>query len=238
MKTAKVRDKARRGTEFHEITEYFERTGDLTDVPEEWQPNLDAFIEATKGLRSVAIEQFLVNDEHQVGGTADRIYQIAGVDGYVVGDLKTGNISYGIGKIAMQLCMYAHSQMYDLTTDVRTPIPGLRTDFAIVMDHDIPSATCRLVEVDLRPAWDAIQLAKQVRAWRSFAKPKNLTKPWIAPQIDAINASLDVAIAQATSREDLARLWSEAVASGSWTPTHTAAAQQRLAVLESATPAA
>ncbi|MDN6798155.1 MAG: hypothetical protein L0L50_02430 [Propionibacterium sp.] len=238
METAKAKDKARRGTEFHQITENFERTGDLTDVPDEWAPNLDAFIEATKGLKSMAIEQFLVNDEHQVGGTADRVYQIAGVDGYVIGDLKTGNTSYGIGKIAMQLCMYAHSQMYDLATGVRTPIPGLRTDFGIVMDHDIPSATCRLIEVDLRPAWDAIQVAKQVRAWRSFAKPKNLVKPWIAPQIDAIAASLDVAIAQASSREDLSRLWSEAAAAGTWTPTHTAAAHQRLAALESATPAA
>lgn len=251
LNTARSDDKARLGTEFHAITERLDRDGDISDVTAEWIPSLDAYQEATRGLQSMAVEQFLVNDEHQVAGTADRVYRVPGIDGYVIGDLKTGNTSYGIGKIAMQLAMYANSQMYDLSNGVRTPIPGLRTDFGIVIDHDIPAvrdgfaikpdpsmpATCRLIKVDLRAAWDAVQLAKQVRAWRGFAKPKTLTEPFIAPQVDALLASLDVAIAHAANRADLSRLWSEAAASGAWTEAHTQAAQQRLATLDAASAA-
>ena len=227
LETAGAHDKARRGTAFHQATE----TVDLGGAPDnEWATQIDIYRQATRHLKPVAVEQFLVCDELQVAGTADRIYRVPGVAGTIIGDLKTGNITYAASSIAMQLAIYAHSEMYDPATGHRTPVPELRTDIGIIIDHDLHAGTCQLHQIDLVGAWDAVMLARDVRAWRKTGTATKLLTPFLPP-VDAVDAAITVAIGQATSRDDLAALWKEAAASGAWTEAHTTAAQTRLAHL-------
>uniref|UniRef100_A0A449GQ69 PD-(D/E)XK nuclease superfamily n=1 Tax=Nocardia farcinica TaxID=37329 RepID=A0A449GQ69_NOCFR len=46
----------------------------------------------------------------RIGGTADRVIDLGGR--YRIGDVKTGSIEHAIGKISMQLAVYAHSVAY------------------------------------------------------------------------------------------------------------------------------
>jgi hypothetical protein len=77
------------------------------------------------------MEQFVVCDELQVGGTFDRTLRYSGPgplldlifeDGMFIGDLKTGTTEYGQLKIAAQLAIYSRGERYDFT---RFPVPEL-----------------------------------------------------------------------------------------------------------------
>lgn len=133
--------KANKGTDLHKLTELCDEQGiehmrmlahagtitpaDLADI--------EAYHEAvTKaGLKPVAIEQVVVDDERGVAGTTDRIYQAPGKllgrarGAKVVGDIKTGNMEYAIGKTAMQITLYATSKAY-------TPGELGRTDLGVL----------------------------------------------------------------------------------------------------------
>lgn len=162
---AKASAAATTGTALHELTERIDRGLDVGFVPEAYQRHLANYEAATRKLTHHHIEQFTVHDDLRIGGTPDRIVQVDGVDGMIIADVKTGSIEFGTGKIAMQLAVYAHSQLY--TPDgTRTPVDGLRTDTGIIIALDAHTGDCTLKWIDLTQAWDAVQLAADVRAWR------------------------------------------------------------------------
>lgn len=167
------------GTALHTLTERLDLGTDLPTVGPDVEQSMKAYIEATGHLDIVeydgrpAVEQFLVCDEIQAAGTADRIVRVPGVDKPVIADLKTGKIKYGALKIAMQLAIYAHGSRYDIATGERTAIDvDLRN--ALIIHLPAGAGTCRLWWVDIASGWEAVQEAIKVRAWR---KRRDLTVP-------------------------------------------------------------
>ena len=244
VEAAKGSAKATIGSALHAFIERINLGQDPGIVPAEYERHIAAYREQTAriGVRPVHVERFTVQDDLRVGGTPDLIAEIAGVDGLVVLDLKTGpsTLKYGSLKVAMQMAVYAHSQLYDPNIGTRTPIEGLRTDKGVVVALDSDTGECALHIVDLAAGWEAVQLATQVRAWRArkdlltewpkpepqpaLAESKPIAKP--DPQL---GRALLAAIAESASREALMDLWSRA--GETWTEEHTAAAERRIAQL-------
>lgn len=171
------KDKAEYGTLVHEWCE-------KVDESEAWQEHIPpdiyadvlAYLQVVEDHPPVLAEQFTVQDTLKVAGTPDSIREHKGQ--HRVYDIKTGNVKYGMTKIAVQLAVYAHSVLYDWTTETRTPYP-VEVDLkkAIVIHLPAGKGTAELIEVDIERGWELAQLAKKVHESRSI---KGLSKPFAA----------------------------------------------------------
>lgn len=244
------------GTSLHAITEAIDagQTINLHTIPERYHKHLAEYQRVTAGFTAVHIERFLVNDELKIGGTADRIMRIEGHEGLFIGDIKTGSIEYGAGKIAMQLSVYARSQMY--TNGTRTPVDGLRTDRGVIIHLDAKTGECTLHWADLATAWEAVGVAGWVRTWRSrkglLAPAHELTSPptlplvaepapepapapkpgpQLSPNAKQV-AGVMAAIGNAKSQDELVSLWAVANERGLWTDAMTEASKARISQLQ------
>ena len=240
------------GTALHEFTEAYD-TGrlDLSTVPAMYRPHMDAYARATDKLRAVEVERFLVQDDLKIGGTTDRILRVEGREdlGLVIGDVKTGSIEYGASKMAMQLAVYARSERYH-PSGMRSAIDEINLSRGLIIHLDAKTAECSLHWVNLMDAWEAVQLAASVRAWRArkdlMARADDLDSPALpvagVPVTDFVastraqtaEAAVLVAIESANSRDDLEALYyatSEPTSPIAWTDAMTAASKARLATL-------
>lgn len=163
---------ARLGTAIHALTEKADRGEPLGPVPAQYAQDIAAYVIATAKFTVLAIEQFVVVDELQVGGTADRIVEFGGK--LYIADIKTGSLDFATQKIAMQLALYSRGQAYDFATKVRTPIPPVDQDRGIVIHLPAGTGNCTLYWIDIAAGWEAIRLAADVREWR---KRRDLLKP-------------------------------------------------------------
>lgn len=188
-------DAATTGTALHSFTEKIERGQPLGYVPEEYLPDLDAYrgLLARERIETIAVEGFCVLDDLGVGGTYDRLNRTPlglltpdgrdlaaeGLD--VVGDVKTGGIDFAIGKIGMQLAEYSLSEDYDHRNGARAPLgtfsalPGktprpVSQDWGIIIHLPAGTGTASLVWVNLTVPRAALQLARDVRAYRAGAR--------------------------------------------------------------------
>jgi hypothetical protein len=227
MEAANSSRAANLGTALHGLTELVDAGASLDSIPDEHRADMDAYLEATKDLMHTWVETLTVNDEYKVAGTPDRISTLP-TGQRVIFDLKTGEIQYSIGKIAMQLAMYAHSHIYNLDTHERTQHNADRT-IGIVAHLPAGTGKCELVEVDLVAGWEAVQLAREVRAWRSR---KDISKPYTPKTIIPNNASPALApdpiielINACDTVDALEGVYELHI--GEWTNEHTAAASER-----------
>lgn len=211
MEAAQSRAAATTGTALHKFTERMDRGEDVGHVPLEYRPDLDAYRDTTSALDMVAVENFVVLDQYQVGGTFDRLVVHEGR--LKIADIKTGGIDYGAGKIAMQLAVYAHSAFYDPVTGERTPIAhdGLEVDLTegIVIHLPAGTGTCTLHRVDLTAGWEQVPLAAAVRAWRSrkgLITALDASTP-ARPAPTIADPDLPALIALAGTVDDLLNLW-------------------------------
>ncbi len=218
------------GTTIHALTELVDAGADLASISAEHRADLEAYARATERLRHEHIEAFTVNDALRVGGTPDRISTMP--DGRrVIVDLKTGSIDYGIGKIACQLAMYAHSVLYNPETGERAEH---HADIAkgIVVHLPAGSGECSLVEVDLAAGWQAVQLSAQVRAWRArkdLARPFTIPEP---PKPKVAEPAPDPILAMIAACDDVEALNGVyALHLAEWTDRYTAAAAERKAAI-------
>lgn len=236
--------KATIGTSLHALAERMDRGDDVGVVPEEYLPHLASYAEATDGWEHLLIERFVVNDELKVGGTPDRVVRVPGYDRPMIADLKTGDVTYGVGKMAMQLAVYSRSNVYELSGQ-RRPLPAdVDQDVGLIIALDATRATCEVFEIDLHAGWQAVLLAGQVRRWRS---KRGLMSPYRAPvhrpsassfftwrHLPKLTASADGdlrrALAQAESIAELEEIW-RSVEVTAWEPIHTTIAGQRKAEL-------
>lgn len=160
------------GTQLHLLTEYADQGRDLpSDTSPVMREDVDAYLQALErhGLTPMEEEVFVVNDEVGAAGTFDRLFRWERPDGQVwnvIGDLKTGRIDYGHGKLAMQLALYANSSRYDPTRpEWREALPVSR-NVGLIIHLPVGSAECRVHVVDLQAGWRGVQLAKAVREYR------------------------------------------------------------------------
>ena len=218
------------GTAIHGMTELVDAGASVDSIPADHRADIEAYLDATKDIMHTWIETLTVLDSHKIAGTPDRISTLP-TGQRVIFDLKTGSIDYGIGKIAMQLAVYAHSAIYNVDTFERTPHNADKT-IGIIAHLPAGSGTCELVEVDLVAGWEAVQLAKEVREWRSR---KGLSKPYVARTIvpEPVRApSVDAIIELINACDTIDAL--EGVYElhiGEWKNEHTAAAAERKAQL-------
>jgi hypothetical protein len=211
--------KADIGTALHALTETVDAGGDISAVPAEYRGDLDAYAKLMRGCTVMSTETFTVLDDYQVAGTHDRrlVFPQLG-NTPVIGDVKTGRIDYGLGKIGMQLAVYAHSQSYDDATGARSPL-DVRTDVAVIIHLPAGQGTAEFVWVDIAKAWESIELAAQVRAWRK-QKHASIPPPW-AHDIDLIPNLIEQAVCEA----DLINIWTQY--EPDWTAWHTALAASK-----------
>ncbi|MEU7814059.1 hypothetical protein [Pseudonocardia sp. NPDC049154] len=165
-----------KGTAVHIFTEKLDGGEKLPPaIPPEVMRKLDLYQQYTAGMSCVAIEEFLVCDELQAAGTADRIYEFGG--NRYIGDLKTGKgIDLGIAKIAAQLAIYSRSVEYDEETGERRTI-GVNQDWGIVVhlpagrdgeeDRDLIS----LYWIDLNLGWRIAKHCYETREIRKLKMP-------------------------------------------------------------------
>ncbi|MFF0860923.1 hypothetical protein ACFYUV_04120 [Nonomuraea sp. NPDC003560] len=218
MDAAKAHAAAEIGTALHKLTEPLDLGQPIGVVPDAYRADLEAYQRATARLEVVGIERFAVLDELKVAGTHDRTVRYQGRE--YIADIKTGSIEYGALKIAMQLAVYAHSSLYDPSTCERAQLQ-VDQERAIVIHLPAGQGRCELHWVDIAAGWEAVQVAAQVRAWRSR---KGLFAPFDLP--DPVEE-----IAFAATVEELASIWQRAHALGRWTDDHTQAAAARKAEL-------
>lgn len=224
MEAASAHAAATVGTALHALAERHDRGETLGHIPDQYQPDINAYIAATAHLEMVSIETFGVHDGLRIGGTWDRIVRIDGQN--YIADIKTGSIEWGIGKIAMQLAVYSRCHAYDPDTAQRTPL-NVHQDRALIIHLPAGKGTAELVWVDIAAGWQAVDLARQVREWRAR---KDLTRPYVQSTAAATDAgtereaaaALHLAIDAATSVDELNHLW--ATHQAIWTDAHTAAA--------------
>lgn len=240
------------GTALHSFSEFIDRGEPLpVNVPEEYVPDLEAYATLVRPMfTALAIEGFCVVDHLRVGGSYDRIlsFNAEGLDAYegkhgsrltypdgrevepgdaVIGDLKTGGIDFGIGKIAMQLGVYANAQDYDHTLGSRSPLTGNPSrEWAVVIHLPAGTGQARLVWVDIAAGWEtASTVAPLVHAWRK-RKANDLSSTFASASAAPVAApNLAERIRTASSREALVMLYAENKAA--WTPGLTALAKER-----------
>lgn len=173
MEAAASSSSATIGTAVHKLSEMVDSGQELPTVDELVRADLEAYAEAMRPFTVVEAEQMVVCDEIEAAGTPDRVVEWRGKR--FILDLKTGSsLDFSMGKIAMQLAIYAHSQRYDPATGERTDL-DVHQGAGIVVHVPAGTGTAEVVWVDLRSGWEAVQLAMQVRDWR---KRRDLRKPF------------------------------------------------------------
>jgi hypothetical protein len=218
---AKASAAATTGTALHSLVERMDRGLPLGAVPAAYAADLKAYERATSVLEHVHIEELMVLDELKIAGTPDRL--ALHEERLKVADVKTGSIEWGAGKIAMQLAVYAHSKLYHPATGARTEL-DIDTGEAIVVHLPAGQGRCELHRIDIAAGWEAVQLARQVRAWRArkgLLTPLRTAPPEAADEISA-----------AASVDELNAVWARHQAA--WTDELTALAAARKSELTGA----
>lgn len=175
------------GTALHGYTEQYDIGIVPHSIPEQFKADIDAYRRTVEPFEVLAVEQFVVLDDHQVAGTLDRLWRLP--DGRVViADLKTGqNLDYSWRSIAVQLAIYANGQRY--RDGLRSPLwvdGKVDTDLGIVIHLPVGRGECTLYEVDLRAGTIALQHSIWARNWR---KRRDLATPFAVPGAHTVQAA-------------------------------------------------
>lgn len=166
--------KAATGTRIHKLTEYIDRKEPLPDdVTESERRDLRAY-EAAKvalNIEIIDVEQFVVIDELNVGGTLDRRLRYdspkLGRRVTAIGDVKTGRVDFGAGKMTRQLAIYARGEEYDWRKP--TERKKFRTNKEVALIFHLPAGkgVCEVYEIDIKHGWEGALLCKRIFEYRS-----------------------------------------------------------------------
>ncbi len=119
-------------------------------------------------------EQFVVNDEARCAGTLDRAYYDSVTGKTYIGDTKTGSVEFSGLKFAMQLAIYARSQIYEWNADTeewdRKPLPDIDLSRAILTHLPKGKGECTLYWVNIEKGWEAVKFALDLRELRKGGK--------------------------------------------------------------------
>lgn len=209
------------GTAIHYGTEVIDQGGDLSQLAPNIRERAEAYWRFCReyGLRMTSIEEFGVEDEHQIAGTWDRTGWAFGK--HCILDVKTSGSMFFAGIAFMvQLAAYSRMKWYDAETGERKPHAEMDQDVAwIIHVGREPKAPVELQRVDIATGWQFIDLVRSVKDAR------NAGKRGIKP------AELDprsLQIARATSVAELHAIHAEA---GAFTPEQAELASDMSALL-------
>lgn len=179
---------ALKGTALHDVTDDLDLGRPVGFIPPEFERDIEAYRRAVEklGLERLAVEKFVVNDEYKAAGTADRVWWWEGRP--VIGDLKTGGIEYSLCKYTAQETLYALANDYDPVTFKRTPqaYRGVEvdTEVGLIMWMPAGGGFCQIIPTDLKAGRKALDLAREVRANRSYwGSKRNMPKPIVSVEL-------------------------------------------------------
>lgn len=169
------------GTALHAMTARIEDAQDMWDPPEQYQADLDAYMEALDeyGLVSEMVEVHMVNDAFRAAGTADRIYRLTkplvAPDGslveageLVLGDLKTGrSLDFSAPGYCIQVAIYATGELYDIHLEKRLPTPPINLNWALLVHLPVGKAHCEIVWCSIELGIQGAELSRQIKQWQS-----------------------------------------------------------------------
>jgi hypothetical protein len=167
--------KAETGTRIHKLTEYVDRGEDLPeDATDTERRDIAAYVAARDalGVEVKLIEQFVVIDELEVGGTLDRLIRIdspsLGRRVTAIGDVKTGRMDFGAGKMARQLAGYARGKKYDWRDPEHTRT-AMRANQEVGYIFNVPAGqgVCFVYELDLKLGAKGLKLCKDIFDYRA-----------------------------------------------------------------------
>jgi len=177
MEAAQAGAKATIGTALHKILEKIDNGEDPGPTPQQHDADIRAYRElmARTGFRIVGCEVFLVLDDLQVAGTADRVLQRVSDGMLYIGDLKTGSIEYGGLSISCQLACYSNGLVYDPATGQRQTLAErfggkVNEDLGYVIHLPSGEGRAELVEADLAQGWQVAFGSVSARAWRKDSR--------------------------------------------------------------------
>lgn len=165
------------GTTLHALTEHVD-AGTLPEhLPGELIPDLTAYEEATKPLKMLASEMFVVTDDIACAGSFDRL--VALPDGrIVVADLKTGQSEPSYPHAAAtQIAVYSRGTPYALPegrAGASLADAGVDQSVGLLIHLPVGQARCDLYLLDLDEGWAAALTATWARRW---LRSKPIT-PW------------------------------------------------------------
>jgi hypothetical protein len=224
------------GTALHDLCDQYDH-GQEPYVPEEFEADVAAYLEATAPLEVVAAEQFAVCDELEVGGTPDRIMRLWApvplpdgtelpVGTLVVVDIKTGKtLDFGHIGFSVQFAVYSRSYRYDLSfgrtrhygrlgeIPVGDRVPWVEgekvnREWGLVVHLPSGKGTATVHPINLSLGWELAQLSRDVREWR---KRKDI----IAAPVK-LKEDFQSTLAAAESVRDLRAAHKRAVRAGKW----------------------
>jgi hypothetical protein len=166
--------KAETGTRIHLLTELHDTKQPMPDdVTESELRDVAAYAAALKEINAeiLAVEQFVVIDEFQVGGTLDRRLRYdspaLGRRITAIGDVKTGRVDFGAGKMTRQLAAYAMGKGYDHTKPEERVTFRTNREYGLIFHLPAGSGVCTVYEIDLKKGLEGLRLCAQVFAHRS-----------------------------------------------------------------------
>lgn len=170
---------ANHGTAVHQWTAQLD-AGQSVGVPRPFHTDVAAY-RAALTLHELEvmpdfIERIVICPGMGCVGTLDRLVIALGDDGghYVldVKTIKSRNLAYSWGEIAIQLALYANaSHAWDSAQRRWLPMPkGVSRSKAIVAHIPIGEERCDLYDVDIERGWRAAQLALDVRNYRKLGR--------------------------------------------------------------------
>jgi hypothetical protein len=170
LAAAKSGAAANTGTALHSFTERIDEGVPLEEIvaSDLIKADLAAYRDRVAGLRMLAAETFVVQDEIKCAGTFDRLIQIDG-RAYVA-DIKTGqhepNYPHGV---AVQCAIYAHGTGYRPRVGRTASLASIGVDLerAVLIHLPAGQARCDLYWLDIAAGWEMAQTATRVRAWHS-----------------------------------------------------------------------
>lgn len=170
LAAARSQAAANTGTALHAFCERIDEGVPVDEIvaSDVIKADLQAYVHATRWMKMLAAELFIVQDDIKCAGTFDRLVQI---DGRVyVADIKTGqhepNYPHGV---AVQTAIYARGTGYHPTKKRTASLAsiGVDLDRAILIHLPAGQATCELYWLDIAAGWEMAQTATRVRAWHS-----------------------------------------------------------------------
>jgi hypothetical protein len=228
MDTAGATEGANHGTAFHSLTELVDR-GQPT--PQGTHPDNVKRLALYRqrldehGLQVIPdwMERIVLNREYRIVGRTDRALLVDDMSrldypatqaGRVIGDLKTQkSMDFGCMSIAMQLAIYAHADLVWVGSDEdghwEEPDIELNRDVAVVMHVPSDQIAADIHVIDIARGWELVQMAMDVRAARKEKLNRKLERPG--------GNDWGRAIMNASTKQELSRIWKDATAAGEWT---------------------
>ena len=170
LAAARSQAAANTGTALHAFCERIDQGVPVDEIvaSDTIKADLQAYTHATRWMKMLAAETFIVQDDIKCAGTFDRLVQI---DGRVyVADIKTGqhepNYPHGV---TVQTAIYAHGTGYRPGKGRTAKLADIGVDQARGVLIHLPAgqARCDLYWLDIAAGWEMAQIATRVRAWHN-----------------------------------------------------------------------